>query len=155
MQSTCIHLHLSSRSPRPASPGMERLASAVSDIWAGLREMRRTCHWLSRRGRGRARGYAHWNAISFTSPLHSRRQFGERLEEWKMAPITGLTSADLCNWPPQQRVSLTPCNALTFSRCSCRLRKMQKSFFFLSLSFPLPAPFPRAPLVICNLTGCQ
>lgn len=43
--------------------------------------MRRTCHPLSRGGRLEARGYAHWNAISCSSPLQSYTHLRDQAEK--------------------------------------------------------------------------
>lgn len=103
------------KSRRPASPALSLSLSQATISQDG--EVGESCEWCTsrpesdekdlpspvKRGRYKARGYAHWNAISCTSLLHSRRCRGDRDEKcalWKMAPITCLTPADLCCWPP-------------------------------------------------------
>ena len=59
-----------------------------------------------KRGCCEARGYTHWNAISWSSVLHSRSYPERQCTPWKMAPITELTPADLWH-PPSHLISLT------------------------------------------------
>lgn len=88
-----------SRSSSPTSPalslssrGMERCPRVESDIRGNLREMRRTCHSLSRGDAAKARGYKHsggiWGGalLSLWSP--PQRPDRETLrEKWPILPI--------------------------------------------------------------------
>lgn len=88
-----------SSSLRPPSPG-----AGASDIRGGGKGDEKELPSPVKRGRGEGRGYTHRNAI-FRSPLLRSRprlpRAGMRNAPlWKMAPITSLTPADLCCWPP-------------------------------------------------------
>lgn len=108
------------KSSPPASPALFPLTLAsISWDW----EVGKSCEWYMRqperdekdlpfpvkRGCCEARGYTHWNTISWSSLLHSRTypvHRGEKCSPWKMAPITALTLTDL--WcPPSHLISLT------------------------------------------------
>ncbi len=140
------------KSSPPTSPARFLSLSRASVSRDG--EVGKSCEWYTsqperdekdlpfpvKRGRCKARGYAHWNAIFCSSLLHSSPYLGDRDEKcalWKMAPITGLTPADLCSWPPHL-ISVNPLLCLNLFTLHTYMRVRMQKHSHPSAPFFLP-----------------